>query len=65
MRVIINGEARDLESSNLESLLLECGYQDKPIATALNGEFIHRHLRVETILREDDRVEIVSPIEGG
>jgi sulfur carrier protein len=65
MRVIINGEARDLESSNLESLLLECGYQDKPIAAALNGEFIHRHLRVETILREDDRVEIISPIEWG
>jgi sulfur carrier protein len=65
MRIIVNGEAREVAARTLESLLVECGYHSPKIATALNSTFIHRHLRCETILSENDRVEVVSPIEGG
>ena len=65
MRIIVNGEPREIDARSLEDLLVECGYQSTKIATALNSTFIHRHLRSETLLSENDRVEVVSPIEGG
>ena len=65
MRIIINGEEREVMSGQLDSVLLECGYENPAIATALNGTFIHRHLRGETRLTDGDRIEVVAPIEGG
>ncbi len=65
MRIIVNGEPKEVAAHTLEALLTECGYHSSKIATALNSAFIHRHLRTETILSENDRVEVVSPIEGG
>ncbi len=65
MRIIVNGEPREVAALTLEALLSECGYHSAKIATALNSTFVHRHLRSETTLSENDRVEVVSPIEGG
>jgi len=65
MRIIVNGEHKEVAAQTLEALLAECGYHSSKIATALNSTFIHRHLRTETTLSENDRVEVVSPIEGG
>jgi len=65
MRIIVNGEERDVSVAHLDAVLLECGYENPAIATALNGTFIHRHLRAETRLSEGDHVEVVAPIEGG
>jgi len=65
MRIIVNGEERDVSVAHLDAVLVECGYENPAIATALNGTFIHRHLRAETSLSEGDRVEVVAPIEGG
>lgn len=65
MRLIVNGEPREVAVSTLQELLEALDYQSKTIATALNGEFIHKHLRADTELTEDDRIEIVAPIEGG
>jgi len=48
MRIIVNGEERDVSVAHLDAVLLECGYENPAIATALNGTFIHRHLRAET-----------------
>ena len=65
MRIILNGQPREVVARTLEVVLVECGYRSPTIATALNGTFVHRHLRSETILSENDRIEVVSPIEGG
>ena len=65
MRIIVNGEQREVVAQTLEAVLVECGYHSPKIATALNSTFIHRHLRSETTLSENDRIEVVSPIEGG
>lgn len=65
MRIVLNGESREVTAQTLSALLAECGYEDKGVATALNGEFVHRHLRTETPLTEGDRVEVLAPIEGG
>jgi len=65
MRIVVNGEEREVTADHLDQVLVECGYENPTIATALNGTFVHRHLRVETRLAEGDRIEVVSPIEGG
>ncbi len=65
MRIVLNGEERDVSVDQLDQVLLECGYENPAIATAVNGTFVHRHLREETRLTEGDRVEVVAPIEGG
>ncbi len=65
MRVVVNGETKRVQATTLQDLLEECGYPSKAIATALNGEFVHRHLRLDTKVVEGDNIEVVSPIEGG
>ncbi len=65
MRIILNGEQNLVQSPNLEKILYELGYNNEAIATALNGTFIHKHKRSSTDLEEDDRLEVVAPIQGG
>ncbi|MBX2880720.1 MAG: sulfur carrier protein ThiS, partial [Granulosicoccus sp.] len=62
---VVNGEDRDVSAEQLDQVLIECGYENPAIATAVNGTFVHRHLREQTRLIEGDRVEVVAPIEGG
>lgn len=65
MRIILNGEPRDVNGHLLSEILVECGYLHPHIATALNGEFVHLHLREQAIVRPDDRIEVVAPNAGG
>jgi sulfur carrier protein len=65
MRIELNGETLEVRETCLSEILRECGYQDARIATALNGEIVHKQSRHETWLNEGDRLEIVAPIFGG
>ena len=65
MRIELNGETRDVNSTLLHDILAECGYQHEHIATALNGDFVHKSARTSTALNEGDRLEVVAPISGG
>ena len=65
MRIILNGETVEVETTHLSDILEECGYRHERIATAINGEIVHRQLRIETRLNEGDRLEVVGPIVGG
>lgn len=45
---------------------MELGHgPDSPVATALNGEFVPRETRADTPLAEGDRLEIITPRQGG
>jgi sulfur carrier protein len=35
------------------------------LATAVNGEIVHRDDRLDHALNDDDRIEILSPMQGG
>ena len=35
------------------------------IATAVNGEFIPKTQRLDIVLSEGDRIEVVAPMQGG
>jgi sulfur carrier protein len=65
MRIRVNGQTLEVEAPTLERLLDELGYGEKTVATAINQEFVRNKDRSETLLVEDDAVEIVTPRQGG
>jgi sulfur carrier protein len=65
MRIIVNGETLEAQSRNLAGLLAELGYEGGWIATAVNGEVVAGSRREQTPLEEGDRVEVLTPRQGG
>mgnify|MGYP000197132578 CR=1 FL=1 len=63
--VVVNGEAMSVNPGTLADLLAALGHATERVATAVNGEFVPRPGRASHPLRTGDRVEIVSPRQGG
>jgi sulfur carrier protein len=69
LKIIVNGEAYATAARSLAELV--AGYMSAPalggtkVATAVNGHFVPEALRATTALGPGDRVEIVSPRQGG
>ncbi len=61
----MNGAPYEVASGTLDGVLLELGYAELRIATALDGNFVPAGQRAAQALREDCRIEIVSPMQGG
>ena len=64
MKIVVNGEAREVRAETLADLLTECGYSGR-VATAVNESFVPSGLRGDHILIDGDRIEIVAPMQGG
>ena len=65
MNIIVNGENRNIINVNLTFALDELGYKEMKLATALNGEFVSVQARDNTSLKEGDKLEVLSPQQGG
>lgn len=66
MRIQINGEPREVEDKlSLPELIASLSLKPEQIAIELNQKVIRRAEWPATILREDDRVEIVHFVGGG
>ncbi|MBX5176037.1 sulfur carrier protein ThiS [Rhizobium lentis] len=65
MTFIINGEEQEVAAATLADLLLALDYEGEWLATAVNGELVHREDRGDLRLGEGDRIEILSPMQGG
>ncbi|EKF61180.1 MAG: sulfur carrier protein ThiS [Agrobacterium albertimagni] len=65
MKLIVNGDALELEAASLADLLLKLDYEGDWLATAVNGELVHREERAAHPLNDGDRIEILSPMQGG
>lgn len=66
MRLIINGETRELEGATTYAQALALlDMADARVATALNGEFVPAAAREATSLKDGDALEILSPMQGG
>jgi sulfur carrier protein len=63
--VLVNGERTETGAGSLAELLVQLGYGEEAVATALNGAFVPRRARGATPLRPGDRIEIVAPRQGG
>jgi sulfur carrier protein len=65
MKIVVNGEIFEARSSDLDALLAELDYAPALVATAVNENFVRGKERAATPLREGDRVEILTPRQGG
>jgi sulfur carrier protein len=65
MRVIINGEAREISSRSVDALLGELDYEGTHFAIALNYDVVPRNRWAETSLNNGDEIEIITPRQGG
>jgi sulfur carrier protein len=65
MRILVNGDSRDVSALNVALALDELGLGDAVVATALNGEFVSASSRATAALSEGDRLEVLAPMQGG
>lgn len=65
MAFIVNGVPRKVKAETLADLMARLDYEGGWLATAVNGEIVHREARPAFRLREGDRIEILSPMQGG
>ncbi len=66
MIIEVNGEQKELNDRYvLAEAIRYWGYADAPIAVAHNDEFVPRSRYATVQLQNGDRLEIVSPMQGG
>ena len=65
MNILVNGKAREVNAQTLPLVLVELGYGNAVVATALNGQFVPIAAREQMSLHDNDRLEIVAPMQGG
>jgi len=65
MKLIINGELQEVRSVTLALLLDELAYDHEFLATARNGDLVTADDRSACQLQPGDRIEILSPMQGG
>ncbi|WP_170480905.1 sulfur carrier protein ThiS [Ruegeria arenilitoris] len=64
MKIVLNGELCEVQAMNLAEVLVERGLNSR-VATAVNEEFVPSVMRAGHQLRDGDRVEVLSPMQGG
>jgi len=66
MTLSVNGELTTFETDRLtvEELLKEMNF-GKGVAVALNETFVMKSKYNETNINEGDRVDVLSPVQGG
>lgn len=65
MRVIVNQQVRELAPASKVSDLLALMDAKPPFAVAVNLQFVPKTQHAEFELRDNDSVEIISPVTGG
>lgn len=65
MKISVNGRMRDIAAQNLALALAELDFRVAAVATAVNGEFVPVAARADRELAEGDRLEILTPMQGG
>jgi sulfur carrier protein len=65
MRVIVNGEPREISSASVDALLAELEYEGSHFAIALNYDVLPKSRWAETPLQAGDEIEIITPRQGG
>lgn len=66
MKVMINGEVREAsEGLTVIALLDLLGIQKERVAVELNFDIVPKGRFGETVLKDGDRIEIVSFVGGG
>jgi sulfur carrier protein len=66
MKVIVNGEPRELpEGTSVAAVVASVSAAGTGVAAALNDEVVRRSAWEATTLRDDDRIEVLTAVQGG
>lgn len=70
MVLIVNGETQEVSAPTVTALTVtalldELGYEGGFFAVAVNQQVVRRATWVETTLQDGDRIEILTPRQGG
>ena len=64
MNIILTGEPAELHGKTVADLIAQTAPK-KPFAVAVNTGFVAKGAYAETVLNENDKVDIVRPVVGG
>ena len=66
IEVIVNGQRKEVSSEmNVKQIIKELNYTQEGFALALNGTFVAISTYENTIIRDNDSIEILAPVQGG
>jgi sulfur carrier protein len=66
LSITLNGEARALAAgTTIDALVRDLGLRPEVVAVELNERLVPRAERSNTLLRDGDRVEVVTLVGGG
>ncbi|HWK00042.1 MAG TPA: sulfur carrier protein ThiS [Xanthobacteraceae bacterium] len=65
MDLIVNGEAKRAKAQSVRQLLAELAYEGSFFAVAINQTVVPRRDWDQSVLKDGDKIEIVSPRQGG
>jgi sulfur carrier protein len=65
MHVIVNGERTEIAATRLDGLLGELDHEGRHLAVALNDKVVPRARWAATAINSGDRIEIITPRQGG
>jgi sulfur carrier protein len=65
MVVTVNGEHREVAATTIPALLRELEYEGAFLVVAVNHDVVQRRRWDEVELKTGDRIEIVTPRQGG
>ncbi|MGY3692038.1 sulfur carrier protein ThiS [Bradyrhizobium sp. CCBAU 53421] len=65
MRVIVNGEQREISAVSVDALLAELDYEGTHFAIAVNYDVVPKGRWADTALKAGDEIEIITPRQGG
>lgn len=66
MRITINGQAENLDGAmSVADLLARRNIEPVQVAVEINEDIVPRRTLAETMIRDGDRIEIVTFVGGG
>jgi len=65
MVLTVNGQHQDVAATSIPALLRELEYEGEFLVVAVNHDVVQRRRWDEVELKAGDRIEIVTPRQGG
>ena len=65
MVLTVNGERQEVAATTIPALLRELDYEGEFLVVAVNHDVVQRRRWDEVELKAGDRIEIVTPRQGG
>ena len=66
IEIVVNGEKKIIEDGlNINEMIHAIEHKGEGFAVALNGMFVALSTYETTIVQENDRIEILAPVQGG